>query len=1061
MVPIRVELEGFLSYHKRQVLSFDGSPLWMLSGPNGAGKSSVFDAITFSLYGLHRGGMQQHTELINHLSSDMMVQFDFALGDEMFRIKRTHSRRNRSSCQAFRLQSEVPVPIPETELREGFKKWVEEVIGLDAEAFTTSVLLQQNKSDALLAADPRTRHSILSQIVDLSAYQELHEAVKSQHLMLSQQSKLLEAQVQGLERIDPIEIARLGDEAEAARQLSQRCVEQLQLLAALKVHAGEWQKRLLEKSELDQSLAHVRELLDRGQSITQRHARWSDLKIHLPQLERVLILDSEAQMCASKYLEAQRATESWQLKREASARAAEAARLEASRLGDELKNWRERGEGARETLDALHELLREVEALQQLEADIAGIEHKLRAFAPGFEDELADVREEHGELAELAQSLPGLKQFWSARKSWNTMKAASDAAREAKAKAQSSLALLQDELPRLQQAFERDNEVLEAARADEIRLRALLKSDRERASRLLKSEDIEPETTCDLCGAALDARHLEEERQRRGNLIAEMMDELSRAEAAVNGARARREASKSDKERAEREVSQAQDELRAAEGEIRNLKGEALTLCGEVERLVEALPERFRARFALEVSKPAEYFKNEFPSGDELRALDNRATKKPVVEKRLQVLTAQERERDALHAQLEPLREKGQALAQVYPLEERERLLAERDGARGLVAMARQRVRELEESLSQAQSNRDDASAQSETAARALSQAQSVAEIERALEAAKREQRAQVLSLLESDWKVLAQNARKDDLARLKREMASLGNAAEEMSELSAARERLAAEVARASELAQVLQSTPPEHRRALEEIEAEEAGVKAQKERADATASECESEKQKLQADSNRRQEIVEEQKRITRQERVHESLHKQLGPNALQRYLLQQAEGVIVENANRLLDTMSGGILQLQIKGSEEAPAPSNGKAATPKALELLAINQATGGRAMPVDFLSGSQKFRVAVALALGIGQFASGGGRGDNKDNHQGARRIESVIIDEGFGSLDQEGRENIVHELRQLGSILKRVIVVSHQEELARAFPSRYEITLEDGSSTARIVEAED
>ena len=49
MIPLRVSLEGFLSYQEKQIIDFDGSTLWMLWGPNGVGKSAVFDAITFAL----------------------------------------------------------------------------------------------------------------------------------------------------------------------------------------------------------------------------------------------------------------------------------------------------------------------------------------------------------------------------------------------------------------------------------------------------------------------------------------------------------------------------------------------------------------------------------------------------------------------------------------------------------------------------------------------------------------------------------------------------------------------------------------------------------------------------------------------------------------------------------------------------------------------------------------------------------------------------------------------------------------------------------------------------
>lgn len=56
MIPLRVYVENFMSYREGQELLFDNAPLWVLAGQNGAGKSTIFDAITFALYGLHRGG---------------------------------------------------------------------------------------------------------------------------------------------------------------------------------------------------------------------------------------------------------------------------------------------------------------------------------------------------------------------------------------------------------------------------------------------------------------------------------------------------------------------------------------------------------------------------------------------------------------------------------------------------------------------------------------------------------------------------------------------------------------------------------------------------------------------------------------------------------------------------------------------------------------------------------------------------------------------------------------------------------------------------------------------
>ncbi len=158
-------------------------------------------------------------------------------------------------------------------------------------------------------------------------------------------------------------------------------------------------------------------------------------------------------------------------------------------------------------------------------------------------------------------------------------------------------------------------------------------------------------------------------------------------------------------------------------------------------------------------------------------------------------------------------------------------------------------------------------------------------------------------------------------------------------------------------------------------------------------------------------------------------------LGRDGLQRYLLQKAEAGIVYHANEILDGISGGTLRLELQSSTDRKT---------EALDMVAYNTAiSASQSQPIRLLSGSQQFRVSVSLALGIGKYAG-------NENH----RLESVIIDEGFGSLDENGRREMIQAIKELGDegVLKCIIVVSHQREFFDEFPNRYFVELVDGST---------
>lgn len=157
MIPVKVCIEGFLSYRDRAEFTFDGAPLWILTGDNGAGKSSVFEAINYALYGSCRDNKISLEEIINSNSTAMLVEFDFSVDGKIYRVKRTSQRRKNSPGSTFQAweflreyKEENLQIILGTDKNKGLQEWIIKTIGLEEKAFNSSIYLRQGSADALL-----------------------------------------------------------------------------------------------------------------------------------------------------------------------------------------------------------------------------------------------------------------------------------------------------------------------------------------------------------------------------------------------------------------------------------------------------------------------------------------------------------------------------------------------------------------------------------------------------------------------------------------------------------------------------------------------------------------------------------------------------------------------------------------------------------------------------------------------------------------------------------------------------------------------------------------------
>ncbi|MDQ3293884.1 MAG: SMC family ATPase, partial [Actinomycetota bacterium] len=169
MRPITLEIEGLRSFRSRQVIDFSGRDHLAIIGDTGAGKSSILEALTFALYGRVTFSGRGHQELVNATSPSMRVVLHFDVGGERWEVARVLRRTGAGDiggAQAtLRRLDAAGEPVEVFERVREVNAKVEEVLGLDAEAFLRTVVLPQGQFSRLLVDDDGpARSAVLAQI---------------------------------------------------------------------------------------------------------------------------------------------------------------------------------------------------------------------------------------------------------------------------------------------------------------------------------------------------------------------------------------------------------------------------------------------------------------------------------------------------------------------------------------------------------------------------------------------------------------------------------------------------------------------------------------------------------------------------------------------------------------------------------------------------------------------------------------------------------------------------------------------------------------------------------
>ncbi len=279
-------------------------------------------------------------------------------------------------------------------------------------------------------------------------------------------------------------------------------------------------------------------------------------------------------------------------------------------------------------------------------------------------------------------------------------------------------------------------------------------------------------------------------------------------------------------------------------------------------------------------------------------------------------------------------------------------------------------------------------------------------------------------------WSDHAALQSKNELEILRLERTNLQGIEIEHRDLLEAEKRAAHLKGRLETLETQFQKIPENHRRETAQVEAEfnetNEKTKTQKQQFGESETGC----RKMLAERENYIEKSGELKAIQKDFEMWKILAKTLGKEGLETKIVREAQHKISENANKTLKALSNGNFQLEMEDSG-------------KEMKIF-VRDFTTGEQRQIEYFSGGEKFLTAVSLAIAIGQSASG----QNITN--------TLIIDEGFGALDDKNRVLMVNELSRLTEVFKngRVIIVSHQDDVQENFANRFRLSKNDEGFTS-------
>src|SRR5579884_2095904 len=1016
MRPVRLEIQGFTCYRQKQAIDFGRLGLFAISGPTGAGKSSILDAMAYALYGkVPRMGGQNLDEFISLGEPQASLLFDFDIQHERFRVARSMRRSGATKAQLEQISNGS-----QKTLCDGVtdvNKKLESLLGLKYDAFIQSVLLPQGQFAKFLQSKPADQRQILRELLRVGIYERMRERASSQARDLDREiardGDLLERHYAGA---TPQDLARVRDELEhlnasrmrAAAELdcARRCLEKLQAQWTLVQERRRREEQLLSLQERRSGVEDLRNRLERARLAAQV---FPALERSAAKLELWREDDEERNARLQTLESAKKAVQT-----------AEQACIEAQKQADKLPAKRNRALDLTQIQPALKErnssalrrdrFRRDLENTDRAIADAKGKIQIAEKDVAASTEEIDRLEKQRSDIGYDAAALTILKRC--ERPAYDLRDARSQAAVHDPERFQTALRDAEACLQAAQVAFERAQAACELAVEQAKTAQSNYEAARDKHKAASLRSTLTPGCTCPVCLQTVhtvpemeSSPDLEAARILSSKLLAETeaarqrkdeaCDKLSRGEANLDALR--------------RNAAEWDSETARLNRRVEHFTATLITALRPFECPNTMLPEDF---VDLKLRELEDIHSRWQKIGEALNsailkvhkaqsALDGANRDLNAAEDAYRRLSHEVAEQEAAMADYDA---QIRAIASDDPANELKSIQQEIERIETRQKRAIEHHREAERAAHDAETKTAEASARALSAARERDDSQATAE--KALQQAGFADAGEVHTARMDERAIAAGKAKVEqsdnEVSQTKNRIAELENQLKNVS-LSEADVSRAAEKAKTAEAdLNQLDRSVGQATQNLDNLtrltqEAEELRVKH---------AEC-----------------------IAQHELMHQ-LAQDLKSDAFQRYVLDGSFRRLVAGASTRLKELNDRYELTFTDG------------------KFSVLDHDNGGLTRLADTLSGGETFLVSLALALELSE---------QVQQAAGAVRLDSLFIDEGFGTLDPETLETVASAIESLSKTNRMIGVITHVPELHRRLP-RLEVRPTPTGSTVQFVE---